>query len=990
MKNIRRQLKLNEENITKFQNKFKKNPKFAQFTHKNKIKNELYKEKNSLTHLKKDKDSLISQKKINKKLFLLPKLNANTERINTEIDFRTVDNDLNIDNTSKHKVLLFPKTNKNNDEIIFKEKNSSVENDKNRIYVHKKLKNINNRIINTSRNEKNNGEIQNRNTFCQTNRNRDYYSKLILFSNKPKFFRKKHLSEVGNRSNDDINNKMKNVKYLNRAPLSQNKESFFKFQKNENQNNKDNKDDIFNKTDDGNFNYSNNDFIDDIENRLDNINDYINIYSINNNNKNVQNDNRIKFEEEDKIIIKKKNNNIRHRNIFINANNNTENSSKKNEENNTININKNIIINKKIILFPEDKNNCSKTSYGFFNTYSNRFKNKENINYSNTTDKYINQNINYKDNNNDNLGHSRTKPAINNFVYKKKSFISPSPKKSRYINYFTENNNSKSNKNLINTNNLETYQMSNTANDFYDSKKPIFYNNIEPLSNKTFNKYYNKFSQTKGRMQNYKNDINYKYKLDSPNDKIKMNNNNPNILIINEKSDSEDLKSNSKNECVKLLSILDICKYLETKLKIILNRISKYQNCEKDCYEYIHFYFENNFYQEKINYLNNVKNREILINSTKIEILNLFLCYDILCSKKFNKACIILKAIISILYDNFILLLILILRNSNENKNKDIFKFLNNITNEFINKKNIVKKNNINENKIIEIIEKNSNETINYYKMITESLYPKNFNYNEKDFYNKNQFFERKNNINTRIVAKNNTNNNKIKDKINHFFNNSYKKTQDFSFEEFISFFYTVLSHSKNEKKAKKDKNTSVKQYILPPIKGNYKYSLILNLDETLVYRKNALVLRPYLNEFLHEMKNLFEIIIFSDTSKEYTNFIVDIIQKKEKYFSYVLNNKYITYDNKNNKIKDLSLLGRELTNIVVVDSIDKFYKKNKDNLICIKSFYGDINNDKNTLKILSIFLNELIINSEKVGDIRISLNNLKYKIYPQVINSLN
>ena len=985
MKNIRRQLKLNEENNTKFQNKFKKNPKITQFTRENKIKNDLYKEKNSLIHLKKEKDSLISQKKINKKLFLLPKLNANTERINTEIDFHTIDNDLNIDNISKHKVLLFPKTNKNNDEIIFKEKNSSVENDHNRIYVHKKLKNINNRIINTSRNEKNIGEIQYRNTFCQTNRIRDYYSKLILFSNKPKFFRKKNLSDAGNRSNDDINNKMKNVKYLNRALLGQNKESFFKFQKNENQNNKEN---IFNKTDDGNINNSNNDFIDDIENRLDNINDYINIYSINNN-KNEQNDNINKFEEEDKIIIKKKNNNIRHRNIFINTNNNIENNSKKSEENNTININKNIIINKKIILFPEDKNNCSKTSYGFFNTYSNKFKNIETFPYSNTTGKYINQNINYKDNN-ENIGHSRTKPAINNFVYKKKSFISPSPKKSRYINYFTENNNIKSNKNIINTNNLESYQMSNTANNFYDSKKSDFYNNIGLLSNKAFNNYNNKFCGTKGRLQNYKNDINYKYKLDSSNDKIKENNNNPNILIINEKSDSEDIKSNSENKYIKVLSIMDICKYLEAKLKIILNRISKYQNCEKDCYEYIHFYFENNFYQEKINYLNNIKNREILINSTKIEILNLFLCYDILCSKKFNKACILLKAIISLLYDNFFLLLILILRNSNENKNKDIFKYLNNIINEFINKKNIVKKNIINENKIIEIIEKNSNETINYYKMIIESLYPKNFNYNEKNYYNKNQFFERKNNINSKFVGKNNTNKIKIKDKINHFFNNTYKKTQDFSFEEFISFFYTVLSHTKNEKKAKKDKNTSVKQYILPPIKANYKYSLILNLDETLVYRKNTLVLRPYLNEFLHEMKKLYEIIIFSDTSKEYTNFIVDIIQQKEKYFSYVLNNKYITYDNKNDKIKDLSLLGRKLTNIVVVDSMDKFYKKNKDNLICIKGFYGDINNDKNTLKILSIFLNELIINSEKVEDIRISLNNLKYKIYPKVINSLN
>ena len=987
MKNIRKQIKTNEESNKKIQNKFKKNPKISQFINKNRIKDELYKESNSLLNTRKNKDSFIPQKKINKKLFLIPKLNANTERNNTEIDFHTLDNDLNFDNISKKKILLFPKANKDNDEIFFKEKNNSVESDHSRIYVHKKLKNINNRIINTSKNEKNNEIIHYRNTFCQTNRNKDYYSKFIIFSNKPKFFRKNHLCEIENSSIDDIDNKVRNMKYLNRFPFEQNKKSFFQLQRNEKQNNKDY---ICNKTEERNLNNSNNNYIDDIENRLDNINDYINIYSINNN-KNIQNDNSNKFEEEDKIIIKKKNNNMRHRNIFINTNNNIENCPKKNEENNTININKNIIINKKIILFPEDKNNCSKTSYGFFNTYTNKNKNIMNMPYSNTAGNYINPNVKYNDNNN--LGHSRTRPAINNFIYKKKSFISPSPKKTRYINYFTEGNESKSNKNfnnIIKKNNLETYQMSNTTNDFYNFNKTHFYNNIEYLSNKSFNNHNNKLYQTKGRMQNNMNDIYCNYNSNSSNDKISINKNNPNILIINEKNDSDVAKSNSKNAYIKS-SILDVCKYLEMKFKIILNKISKYQNCEKECYEYIHFYFENNFHQEKINHLKYQQNKEILINSTKMEILNLFLCYDILCSKKFNKACILLKTIISLLYDNFILLLILILRNSNENKNKDIFKHLNVIINEFINKKNIFKKNSINENKVIEIIEKNSNETINYYKMLIDSLYPKNYIYNEKNFSNKNAFLDYKNNQNIKVMGKNNnTNINKIKNIICNFFNKVYKNLDDFSFDEFISFFYNFLSYIKNIKKDKKNKTTKVKQYILPPIKPNFKYSLILNLDETLIYGKNTLILRPYLNEFLHEMKNLYEIIIFSDTSKEYTNFIVDIIQQKEKYFSYILNNKYITYDNKNGKVKDLSLLGRELANIVVVDSIDKYYKMNKDNLICIKSFFGDINNDKNTLKILSDFLKELIKDSEKFDDIRISLNNLKYKLYPKVINNLN
>ena len=1009
MRNVRKQIKHGDENSFKIQNKYKINHKIPQLERKNHTQKELNKEQNSLINFKTNKEPLISQKKINKKLFLIPKFNLNTEKNRTIIEFNTVDNDLNLnlDNITKHKKLLFPITNNNNDEIIYKEKNNSVENNHNKIYVHKKLKNANKKIMNISRNDKSNQNIKFRNTFFQTNKNKDYYQNLIFFPNKPKIFKKKQLSDIENMDSEEVENKIPNIKYLNRSPIAKKKRIFFEVPLNENLTNTN--DESFNKIND---NY-NDDCPDDIETRLDNLNDYINICSINN--KTVENDNSNMLEEEDKIVIKKKNNKIRHKNLFINTSkiNNIKNDPKKNEDNNTININKNIIINKKIILFPEENNNCSKTSYGFFNTFTNKYKNIINMPYSNRTERYINkfnkynkfsQNINF--NNNRNLSLSKTNSTLNNFIYKRKNFYSKSPRSSRYINSFTEYNNSQSNKNftnLFNKNNI-AYQMSNTSVEFYQPKKNYFYKNKENISNKSNKSLNNQKSfETKGRLQNDKDkdEVYVNYKLNSSKDLIKVNQN-PNILIINDKNENEEIKIKPKKVNIKF-SILDICKYLETKLKTILNKLIKYQNCEKDCYDFINYYFENNFCQEKINIFKNVKNKEILTNLTKMEIINVYICYDILCSKKFNKACIVLKTIISLLYDNFVLILILIVRNNNENKNKDILKNLNLIINEYISKKNYFKKNNINENKIIEIIEKNSNETINYYKMLIDSFYSKNYSEKEKESLNKIKFPEYIKNINPKNSEKNN--NNKIKNIICHFFNESYKKTHDFIIDELKSFFYQILIHSKNDTKtdSKTDKNTKkykifdkpanikvIKQFILPPIKNNYKYSLILNLDETLVYRKNILILRPYLNEFLHEMKYLYEIIIFSDTSKEYTYFIADIIQQKEKYFSYILNNKYITYNNKNDKIKDLSILGRELNNIVIVDSNDKYYKRNKANLICIKPFYGDLNIDKNILKFLSNFLKELITDNEKVGDIRISLNNLKYKLYPIVINNLD
>lgn len=66
---------------------------------------------------------------------------------------------------------------------------------------------------------------------------------------------------------------------------------------------------------------------------------------------------------------------------------------------------------------------------------------------------------------------------------------------------------------------------------------------------------------------------------------------------------------------------------------------------------------------------------------------------------------------------------------------------------------------------------------------------------------------------------------------------------------------------------------------------------MILDLDETLIYLQNkdslkvdinSIILRPNLHEFLHEMKSIYELIIFSENSQEYVEPIIDLIQKKK------------------------------------------------------------------------------------------------------------
>jgi len=434
------------------------------------------------------------------------------------------------------------------------------------------------------------------------------------------------------------------------------------------------------------------------------------------------------------------------------------------------------------------------------------------------------------------------------------------------------------------------------------------------------------------------------------------------------------------------------------QLKLIITKITKYQICERECSELIRFYFENNYYQEKIQIIKNTKNKDDIKVYTKLEIIYLFICYDIICSKKFNKACIILKSIFNLLYDNFIVLLVLIIKN-NRNEDKIIMKYLKKVIDEYEKNKKLSIKN-LDETKIVEIIGNNSNEIINYYKMLIDSLY-RNY-YNEKD--NSVKFPDCIKNMDIDKIEST-----KIKNVISSFFYETYIKAANYDFIEYKYFFYLFLSNKNNDinlkpkiskikkQKINKDKNL-LKNYILPEIKNNYKNTLILDLDETLIYLQNkesfkigikSIILRPYLHEFLHDMKSIYELIIFSENTQEYVLPIIELIQKKEKYFDYVICKPFISYDSNGHEIKDISLLGRDLKNVIVIDNIKQYYR-NKENLICIKSFFGDINNDKKTLKLLGNVLKEIKIDSEKTGDIRTSISQLKYKLYPKVINYLD
>ena len=138
----------------------------------------------------------------------------------------------------------------------------------------------------------------------------------------------------------------------------------------------------------------------------------------------------------------------------------------------------------------------------------------------------------------------------------------------------------------------------------------------------------------------------------------------------------------------------------------------------------------------------------------------------------------------------------------------------------------------------------------------------------------------------------------------------------------------------------------NVKNNILE-LKEKNKKTLILDLDETLVHsgftpfsRKSDLMLtinfdgenrllyvlkRPYVDEFLSELSNLYEIIIFTASIPEYANPVLDLLDK-HKCIKYRLFREHCVFDN-GIYIKDLKIIDRKLNNMIIMLKMEyQFY----------------------------------------------------------------
>jgi len=176
----------------------------------------------------------------------------------------------------------------------------------------------------------------------------------------------------------------------------------------------------------------------------------------------------------------------------------------------------------------------------------------------------------------------------------------------------------------------------------------------------------------------------------------------------------------------------------------------------------------------------------------------------------------------------------------------------------------------------------------------------------------------------------------------------------------------------------------------LPPKKnGDPKMTLVLDLDETLVHCSTEplsgaeLIFpvtyggkdyqvhvrkRPHFETFIKRVSTLFEVVVFTASQEVYARKLLDLIDPQGRYIHHRLYRDACVCV-EGNYLKDLTVLGRDLSQVVIVDNSPQAFGFQLENGIPIESWFD--NKHDRELEVLLPFLEGLLSLSDVRGKVK-------------------
>ena len=256
--------------------------------------------------------------------------------------------------------------------------------------------------------------------------------------------------------------------------------------------------------------------------------------------------------------------------------------------------------------------------------------------------------------------------------------------------------------------------------------------------------------------------------------------------------------------------------------------------------------------------------------------------------------------------------------------------------------------------------------TVNNYNNINSVSY-NNSNINEISFYLLDEI-ERKTKSNRTNELTNNLYN-KLKKLIFDLKNNEKLNNKIDKIKKEYNLYKRKNNNELNEEKEEK------KNLILPEMDKKKKYSLFIELDETLVHYyeegNNYFVkVRCGTEDFLKTMSEFCEIIIVSTSSKEYTDIIIQNINSDKCYINYTIYKEL--YDDRNDTV-DFSLVNRDIKKCIFICHENDFFNAPKENIVKLNEFLGE--EDDREILYLQVELMKLSANN--VEDVTIIIKDI-------------